>query len=245
MQGPTSTYPFNCEFFDEDFTGKMSWSVLGKRILRAAAQHASDRSFEAVSINGRTYLWVLARMVIEMNHMPGPAEQGTITTWLHSTYRYFTDRYFTIADNTGQTYGQAATTWALIDSQTRRPVDLDSILGERIAPFVAPDLTLSIQKQTRIRTAGMQPVSQRHVNYSDLDKNGHLNSIRYIDYILDTFPKWVFESKSPQRIEISYSRESYYSDTVSILRKEAASHTYHFAAINNGKTACLCSVELN
>lgn len=244
MLQAASTYPFNMQFFEEDFTGCMSWNILGKRILRAAAQHAEDRGFEQVTVDGHTYLWVLSRMVIEMDKMPHSGEQGTITTWIRSAYRYFTDRCFSICDSGGNEYGRVFTIWALIDSDTRQPADLKTVLDNKLEQYFDEARPFNIERKARINTGNMQEVMQREVYYSDLDKNGHLNSIRYIDYALDTFPKWMFESKSPHRIEIAYSHESYYGDTVSIMRKEAAPGTYHFAINNGDKTACMCAIEI-
>jgi len=240
-----STYSFNMEFFEEDFTGCMSWNVLGKRILRAAAQHAEDRGFEKVIIEGRTYLWVLSRMVIEMDRMPRTGEQGTITTWLRSAYRFFTDRCFEISDAEGNVYGRVLTIWALIDSDTREAVDLAGTLGNRLDAYIDAERPLAVERGARIRNNDMQPVAEREVFYSDLDKNGHLNSIRYIDYALDSFPKWVFQQSRPRRIEIAYSHESYCGDTVKVMRKEAAPGQYHFAVCNGDKVACQCAVEFN
>lgn len=232
------------EFFEEDFTGRMAWNVLGKRILRAAAQHAEDRDFERVVVEGRTYLWVLSRMVIEMDRLPRTGDKGTITTWLRSAYRYFTDRCFEISDSEGRVYGRVLTIWALIDAETRQPADLNALLGDRLSGYIDAERPFSVERGARIRNADMQPVGERQIYYTDLDKNGHLNSIRYIDYALDTFPKWVYEASQPHRIEIAYSHESYYGDTVTLLRKEVAPGQYHFAICNGENVACQCAVSI-
>lgn len=242
MMPTASTYSFNMEFFEEDFTGSMAWSVLGKRILRAAAQHAEDRGFEKVTCNGKTYLWVLSRMVIEMDKMPKTGEQGTITTWLRSAYRFFTDRCFEISDANGHVYGRVLTIWALIDAETREAVDLGEVLGNSIDAYIDTERQFDVERGARIRPVDMQLQTQREVYYTDLDKNGHLNSIRYIDYALDTFPRWVYEQSRPCRVEIAYSKESYIGDTVSIMRKEAAPGTYHFAIKRGEDTACQCAI---
>lgn len=239
-----STYPFDMEFFEEDFTGRMAWNVLGKRILRAAAQHADDRDFERVVKDGHTYLWVLSRMVVEMDRLPHTGEKGTITTWLRSAYRYFTDRCFEICDANGHVYGRVLTIWALIDAETREPADLGVLLGDKLNSYIDAEREFNVERGARIRNTDMRLVGERQVYYTDLDKNGHLNSIRYIDYALDTFPKWVHEASVPSRIEIAYSHESYCGDTVTLLRKETAPGQYHFAITNGEKVACQCAVAM-
>lgn len=253
MKAKASTYPFDVEFFDEDFTGNMSWHVLGQRLLRAAAQHAHDRGFECVVNNGHPCLWVLSRMVVEMNRMPRSLEKGTITTWITSGYRSFTDRCFVMKDSLGRELGRAATVWALIDSESREPVNLHNVLGADFEGCFDADRRVELGRPMRFTANQMSLVAERKVCCSDLDKNGHLNSIRYIDYVLDTFSRKKLEASFPFRMELAYSHESMYGDVVQIFGKECAvtdastegneNIIYQFALKNGEHTACQCALR--
>ena len=50
---------------------------------------------------------------------------------------------------------------------------------------------------------------------SDVDINGHINSIKYIEHILDLFPREKYEKQSIRRFEIAYKAESYMGDRLS------------------------------
>jgi acyl-ACP thioesterase len=56
--------------------------------------------------------------------------------------------------------------------------------------------------------------------YSDLDINGHVNSIKYIEHILDIFPLDIYKKKALKRFEIAYVAESYYGDALSFYMEE-------------------------
>ena len=56
--------------------------------------------------------------------------------------------------------------------------------------------------------------------YSDIDLNGHVNSIKYIEHILDLFPMEMFREKRIRRFEMAYVAESYYGDTLSFYREQ-------------------------
>lgn len=245
----SSTYPFDMEHFDEDFTGRMAINVLGKRLLRAAAMHANDRQFEVLHIDGHTYLWVLSRLVLEIDHLPHAAEQGSITTWLTAAYRYFTERCYTMADHFGRPLGQAHSVWALIDADSRRPVDIIDTLGTDFTEWVDTRHKLNLGRPQRIKMEDLQPVAQRKVYYSDLDKNGHLNSIRYIDLALDTWSRQFHATHQLSRIEVSYSRESIWDDQLTILRSSPLSTTAteptqaQVAITRRGKVACQCNLK--
>ena len=51
--------------------------------------------------------------------------------------------------------------------------------------------------------------------YSDVDINGHINSIKYIEHILDLFPRERYEQQHIRRFEIAYKAESYMGDKLS------------------------------
>jgi acyl-ACP thioesterase len=62
--------------------------------------------------------------------------------------------------------------------------------------------------------------------YSDLDINGHVNSIKYIEHILDIFPLDTYKKKALKRFEIAYVAESYYGDTLSFYLEEKNENEY-------------------
>ena len=246
----SSTYRFDTEFFDDDFTGRMSWNVFGKRILRAAARHAEERGFENIVRNGHTYLWVLSRMTIKAERMPRVMENGTITTWLSAAYRCFVERNFAINDQSGRETARVHTVWALIDATSRRPVNLSEATDDGLQSFVDSSKVISLPRPQRIDTDQMQEVGQREVCYSDLDKNGHLNSIRYIDYALDTFSLEYLKTHRPYGMEIAYCRESMWNDTITILKDRvhnlADDHdTFRMVMTRRGKPACRCCVSFS
>ena len=78
--------------------------------------------------------------------------------------------------------------------------------------------------------------------YSDIDVNGHVNSIRYIEHILDLFPLEMYRTQRVRRFEMAYVAESYYDDTLSFyLEVEGGSYA---AAIrkNGGETVCRAKI---
>ena len=70
--------------------------------------------------------------------------------------------------------------------------------------------------------------------YSDIDINGHVNSIRYIEHILDLFPIELYKSKHIRRFEMAYVAESYYGDELSFYVDETNENEYHIEVKKNG-----------
>ena len=78
------------------------------------------------------------------------------------------------------------------------------------------------------------PVSVYETRYSDIDINGHVNSIKYIEHILNLFPLEVFKEKFVKRFEIAYVAESYYGDTLSFYKEEKENGSIDIEIRKNG-----------
>ena len=80
------------------------------------------------------------------------------------------------------------------------------------------------------------------IKYSDLDINGHLNSIKYMEHLLDLFDLELFKTKDIKRFEIAYQSEGKYGMELMLHKKEAENGKYDMAICNDGKAICRASV---
>ena len=64
--------------------------------------------------------------------------------------------------------------------------------------------------------------------------DGHVNSIKYIEHILDLFPIEFFKEKRIKRFEMAYVAESYYGDILSFYREEVGEKEYDIEVKKNG-----------
>lgn len=222
MNKNVSSYPFKVEPFQEDFSGRLAWGVLGNHLLRCASLHAGEHGFGYEQMSAIGHAWVLSRLVIEMDCRPRSGERYDIATWVGRIYRQFTDRFFTISDETGQPFGHAYSVWALIDIHSRQPAELGKGGSFDFSQMLIPDRTVPIAGPSRIRVKAEKPAMSVTSRYTDLDVNGHVNSIRYIEHILNFFPKETYEQKQVRRIEAAYSAETYCEETLSIFVEEQA-----------------------
>lgn len=222
------TYRFLAEPFHVDFTGRLTLGVLGNHLLNCAGMHAASRGFGIATLNERHYTWVLSRLAIELERMPMQYEHFSIETWIENVYRLFTDRNFAILDAEGNPVGYARSVWAMIDLDTRRPADLLSLHGGDISNYICPSKACPIDKPGRIRVENATEKARHEARYSDIDINGHVNSVKYIEHALDLFPIEQFGKKQIGRFEIAYCAESYYGDclTFAIGREEQQRDAY-------------------
>lgn len=120
-------YPFVVEPFQEDYTGSLAWSTLGNLILRVSTLHAEAHNFGYTYMQTQRRGWVLSRLVLELDHLPHTGESYQLGTWVNRIYRQFTDRLYTITSPDGTPFGHGISTWALIDYDSRQPVNLETL----------------------------------------------------------------------------------------------------------------------
>ena len=227
-------YNFVAEPFHVDFTGKLTMGVLGNHLLNCAGFHASDRGFGIAEINENHYTWVLSRLAIELEDMPLQYEPFSIRTWIENVYRLFTDRNFELVNKDGKIIGYARSVWAMISMETRKPADLFTLHGESLNQY-ASDRECPIEKPSRIKVSVDSPVEIYQTRYSDIDINGHVNSIKYIEHILDLFPMDTLKEKRIKRFEMAYVAESYYGDTLSFYKEEKNGNEYDIEVKKNNQ----------
>lgn len=237
------TYSFIAEPFHVDFTGRLTLGVLGNHLLNCAGFHATDRGFGIATLNEDNYTWVLSRLAIELEEMPYQYEKFTVQTWVENVYRLFTDRNFALLDKDGKKIGYARSVWAMINLNTRKPADLLALHGGSIVDYVC-DEPCPIGKPSRIKVTSAEPAATLTAKYSDIDINGHVNSIRYIEHILDLFPIEMYRTKRIRRFEMAYVAESYYGDELSFFMDDAGEDVYQVEVRKNGgEVVCRSKVE--
>ena len=232
------TYHFVAEPFHVDFNGCLTLGVLGNHLLNCAGFHANDRGFGIVTLNEDNYTWVLSRLAIELEELPKQYEEFTIQTWVENVYRLFTDRNFALLNKDGRGIGYARSVWAMINMSTRKPIDLQSIRDGSIMGYVCQK-ECPIEKTSHVKVTAAEPLAVHEARYSDIDVNRHVNSIRYIEHILDLFPIGLYEQKRVRRFEISYVSESYYGDRLAFYCDQPTPDEYHVAVKkSDGTVAC-------
>lgn len=223
----TGTYKLTAEPFHTDFTGRLFWGTLSNYLLTCAEHHASERGFGMVDLQEEGCSWVLSRLAIEMHEMPTKNEVFSVDTWIENVYRLFTDRNFSIYGLNNKEYGYARSVWAMINMNTRKPVDLLSVNGNKLVQYMDQAHTCPIDKPERIKVTNSLPINTLDVTYSDIDINGHVNSIKYIEHISDLFPIDWYKSHQIIRFEIAYVAEAHFGDKLNFFVDKTNEETYN------------------
>ena len=233
-------YPFTVEAYLTDFRGKATLAMIGNCLIHAASQHASSRGFGFGDMAGRHTAWVLSRLAIELQVYPRAGERLVVRTWISEVGRLATHRCFELSDGEGRIFGYARSTWAAIDLESRRPTLLDApalnpYLSDRLCPIEPPMKIQPVEQGS--------PEETFRVSYSDLDINGHMNSMKYIEHFLDLFGREPFETHDITRLDIAYQAEGRYGMELRLFRRETAEGHFALAACSGEKSICRAAVR--
>lgn len=194
----------------------MPLPLLVQRIIEVATLHANSLGIGYSRLCGFNMAWVLSRASIEMTRYPGINENYSLTTWIESANRHFSERNVEIADGDGVVIGYARTLWVAIDVANRRGADMSPLL---------PGLPLSdrecpIARQPKLRAVtDSDSVRNHRFSYCDIDFNRHVNSTRYVETILNNWSVDFFDSNVVKRFDIAYLSEIHYNDEVTVATK--------------------------
>ena len=229
------TYEFTAEPFHCDFSGRMFLGHLGNQMLNAADFHSTDRGFGMKYLMTIKRSWVLSRLAIEMTDMPGQHERYTIETWVESAMRFFTNRNFCVSGCDGRVYGFGRSVWAMIDTETRQPSDIFSIDNGAINNWIVEDKPCPIEKGGRVKISeNAKFVRAIDVNYNDIDINGHVNSVKYIEHVLDLWDIAWYRKYQLKRFEIAYVAEAHEGDQLSFYREQTDENEYCVRLVKTG-----------
>ena len=229
----TGSYTFMAEPFHCDFSGRLFMGHLGNHMLNAADFHSSARGFGMKYLMTIRRSWVLSRLAIEMTEMPAQYTKFNVETWVESAMRYFTSRNFAVVgqepspntqESSPKVYGYGRSIWAMIDTGTRQPTDIFSIDNGAINNWIVKDKECPIDKGGRVKMSDQaELVRTIDTYYNDVDINGHINSVKYIEHVLDLWPIDWYREHQVKRFEIAYVAEAHAGDRLSFyLEQEEA-----------------------
>jgi len=93
-------------------------------------------------------------------------------------------------------------------------------------------------KPRKIRDVNPAQTVMHKVVYSDIDFNRHVNTMRYIEMMLDVLPIERFAEERPLRLDINFLKEARYGQTLSVVLEERGSQT--LVEIRSDAGAALC-----
>lgn len=218
MNELTYTHEYFLAAGSTNASGEMPITLLTARIIEVATEHANLLNIGYTRLTALGIGWVLSRLSIEMRRMPTINETYSLTTWIEGWTRMYSDRCMVVRDGAGEVIGYVRTVWVAIDIAKRSIADLTVLNADSL---MCKDMECPIDKQRKmLPVATPQRTAKVEFRYCDLDFNRHVNSVRYIEHILDQWQLDYLDTHKITRFDIAYLQECHYGDDAHIAITE-------------------------
>lgn len=211
---------------------ELSLPLLTSKIIDISTAHANALGIGNPVMAHKGCGWVLSRLAVEMMRYPKVNDTYSLTTWIESYNRHFSERIVEISDAEGNPLGYSRAIWMILDTSTRESVGLSHLpLDEDMV--TAGKCPIARQgKHVVVVPQGYEGEMPRGVvmateapynytfKYSDLDAYRHVNTVRYVSLLLNRFSLEDFDRTQVERLELAFLRESHYGQNATLLRSD-------------------------
>lgn len=199
---------------------RMPVPLLVSRIIEVATLHANSWGVGYRHLIENGCGWVLSRLTLEMEEWPAVDTDYRLTTWIENYNRHYSQRCMEIADAaTGRTLGYARTIWMVLDMRARTSVDISQL--EYISANVT-DRPCPIAPQSRLRPITAPTRETMHlVSYTDCDFYRHMNTVRYVELLMNQFDLSFHDKHDVHRLELAFTSETRYGTNLHVKLDES------------------------
>ena len=211
---PTFELLKQVQLFHTDSAGRVSLAALCRFAQESAGYHAERLGFGFMRLAELDIAWVLREQAVRVLRRPVLGEVLRVVTWPTRAERILCHRDYRIEDEAGAVVAMGTTAWFGLDLKTRRPLKAESFFRlqwERMPGPVFADPLPDLEAP-----AGECPEETRVVRASDLDALGHMNNLRYLDWIEDHLQGSTSRQGAVLGVRIRHSREVTAGDAVRI-----------------------------
>ncbi|MEM6287520.1 MAG: acyl-ACP thioesterase domain-containing protein [Bacteroidota bacterium] len=176
-------------------------------LQEAAGEHARAAGLETFDLDGGTGTWVLTRLRLRIDDLPAMRETVEVETWPSGRDGLRATRDYHLRGADGRTLVTGTSAWLVLHVERRRPVRLpEAVVGfgpeapRRVLPFGdEPTAPASVAAERAFA-----------VRRSDLDRVGHANNVRFVEWTLEALDT----EAGLREVDVAFRAEAVYGDTV-------------------------------
>ena len=195
-----------------DCYGRLKSSMILFFAQEIAGRHCVQLSLDYDSLAEKRLFWAVTRHKVQITRLPMHGETIRIETWPMPTTRVAYPRSMVAYDAQGNELFRSISLWVLMDLDTRSMIlpgkSGISVNGTLRGNELSSPLGLVAKPMDRFR--------ERTVSFTDLDRNGHMNNTRYLDWIYDLLPSDFHRCHSIQELTACYMSEAKEGQTLQL-----------------------------
>ncbi len=167
-----------------DRFGRLKPSSMLLYIQQTAGEHSDSYHLTYDALAEKGIFWAVIRHKIEVARLPLENETITLETWPMPTTRVAYPRSTVAYDEQGNILFRSICLWILMDLKDRSML-VPKKSGVEVNGMLRGD---ELPTPKSLPPQPLEKRMTRQVVFSDLDRNGHMNNARYLDWVQDLLP---------------------------------------------------------
>lgn len=190
--------------------------IKNKYILNAledvALRHSDSVGLGLNDILETGLTWMLLDWKVEILKRPKYGDKLEVHTWGRNMSRCYAHRDFEIYVN-NERYVIATSKWLLFDINRKRPAKVTDELVEKYEPEDNKSVFSKVEIDKMCEAEVYDNEYQYNVRKSDIDINGHIHNLNYLDIAYECFDENDYNNEL-NNIRITYKKEIKFGDNV-------------------------------
>ena len=200
----TYSQTFTLSDMEVDCFGKLKLSALLYFAQEVAGKHCIQLGADYETLSKKKLFWAVTRHRVQITRLPVRGETITVQTWPMPTTRVAYPRSMVAYDAQGNELFRSISLWVLIDTESRAMV----LPGKSGVDVTGTLKGTELDAPRSLAPAASGTTAYRTVTYSCLDRNGHMNNTRYLDWVDDLLTSEFHKTHSAREFVICYLNEA-------------------------------------
>lgn len=234
---------FEISFRDVGKSNKLTNKALLGFLEDVAGNHSTIAGYGLNDIEKTGVTWVLLNWKVKIFNNPLYGETISIKTWARDTTKFYTYRDFEVYNKNSELIAIATSKWTLLDAKT---MSLIKISDEVIAPYQIETKKVFCEEPepNKIMIPNeVSSISNYIVQRKDIDINGHVHNVTYMDIAYEVLPEEVYKTIDCNSFEIMYKKETKLGETVKCFYSKL-DNTHYIVMKTEDEKAVHCIVKL-
>ena len=195
-----------------DRYGRLKPSMILYFVQEVAGRHFDAISMDYDALASRGMLWAIIRQRVQITRIPRRGERIRLETWPMPTTRVAYPRSVVAYDEAGSELFRSFSIWVLMDRNSRNMI-LPGKSGITVTGTLRGN-ELAVPGSLAVK--GLENAGTRQVLFSDLDRNGHMNNTRYMEWCSDLLPSGFHHGHTPLEFTVCYHAEALEGDMLDL-----------------------------
>lgn len=195
---------FTVTAIEVDRYGRAKPSTILYYAQEAAGTHCLQLGTDWETLAARNLFWAVLRHRVQITRLPVIGETVTVRTWPMPTTRSSFPRATAAYDAQGNELFRIISLWVLMNTESRAMV-LPGKSGIIVDGTICGN---ELSAPGSIIPKPMEQSAARRVGFCELDRNGHMNNTRYMDWVMDLLPSPFHANHTVREFTVCYLAEA-------------------------------------